>query len=155
MSHPRLPTLGADEQARQICDDRVALTGAGLTVTSFAHPQGAHDDTTRRIVLECGYNSGRDSAGLRGVESCVNCPVAERVPPTAPYALRTVSSVEATTPLQDLKDAVLRAEQGGWVTFVFHDVCDGCGTLAITPTRRCRGIPSSTQGQRCPGAGKW
>ncbi|WP_163997546.1 polysaccharide deacetylase family protein [Pyxidicoccus caerfyrddinensis] len=135
VSHPRLTDLVPDEQARQICDERVALTGAGLTVTSFAYPYGAQDATTRQWVQDCGYNSGRDSAGLRGVESCTSCPVAVKLPPTEPYALRTVSSVEATTTLQDLQGAVLRAEQGGggWVMFVIHDVCDGCDTLAISP----------------------
>jgi peptidoglycan/xylan/chitin deacetylase (PgdA/CDA1 family) len=135
VSHPRLPTLDADEQARQICNERVALMSAGLTVTSFAYPYGAHDATTRQRVQACGYNSGRDSAGLRGVDTCLNCPVAERLPPTAPYALRTASSVDVDTTLQDLQDTVLRAEQGGggWVTFVLHDVCDGCGSLAIAP----------------------
>lgn len=135
VSHPRLTTLDSDEQARQICDERLALTGAGLTVTSFAYPYGAHDATTRQRVVECGYNSGRDSAGLRGTDTCTNCPVAVGLPPSEPYALRTVSSVETTTTLQDLQDAVLRAEQGGggWVMFVIHDVCDGCGTLAIAP----------------------
>lgn len=135
VSHPRLPTLDSDEQGRQICDERLALTSAGFTVTSFAYPYGAQDATTRQWVQACGYDSGRNSSGLRGTESCTNCPVAVTLPPTQPYALRTVSSVEATTTLQDLQDAVLRAEQGGggWVTFVLHDVCDGCETLAIAP----------------------
>ncbi|MFP2924583.1 polysaccharide deacetylase family protein [Pyxidicoccus sp. 3LG] len=135
VSHPRLTTLDPDEQARQICDERVALVGAGLTVTSFAYPYGAQDATTRQRVIDCGYNSGRDSAGLLSSGGCLHCPVAERMPPADPYVLRTVSSVEATTTLQDLQDAVLRAEQGGggWVTFVIHDVCDGCGPLAISP----------------------
>jgi peptidoglycan/xylan/chitin deacetylase (PgdA/CDA1 family) len=135
VSHPRLPDLDPEEQARQICDERVALSTAGLTVTSFAYPHGAQDETTRRLVMECGYNSARDSAGLVSPGGCVNCPVAERIPPANPYAVRTFSSVESTTTLQDLQDAVLRAEQGGggWVTFVLHDVCDGCGPLAISP----------------------
>jgi peptidoglycan/xylan/chitin deacetylase (PgdA/CDA1 family) len=135
VSHPRLTTLPPDEQARQICDERVALSRAGLGVTSFAYPYGALDATTRRLVMDCGYNSGRDSAGLRGADSCTSCPVAERLPPADPYVVRTVSSVETTTTLQDLRDQVLQAEAGGggWVTFVIHDVCDGCGTLAISP----------------------
>ena len=135
VSHPRLPDLDPDEQARQICDERVALSAAGLTVTSFAYPHGAQDATTRQRVLACGYNSARDSAGLLSPDGCGNCPVAERIPPANPYVLRTFSSVESTTTLQQLQDAVLRAEQGGggWVTFVLHDVCDGCGPLSITP----------------------
>ncbi|NMO14285.1 polysaccharide deacetylase family protein [Pyxidicoccus fallax] len=135
VSHPRLTDLDPGEQARQICDERVALSAAGLTVTSFAYPYGALDATTRRLVMECGYNSGRDSAGLLSPGGCANCPVAELVPPRDPYVIRVFSSVDSTTTLQDLQDAVTRAEQGGggWVTFVIHDVCDGCGSLSITP----------------------
>lgn len=135
VSHPRLTDLDEGEQARQICDERVALSAAGLAVTSFAYPYGAQDATTRRLVRACGYNSGRDSAGLVSPGGCASCPVAERLPPADPYALRTFSSVASTTTLEDLQDAVTRAEQGGggWVTFVIHDVCDGCGPLSISP----------------------
>ncbi|WP_257460629.1 polysaccharide deacetylase family protein [Archangium lipolyticum] len=123
LTHPRLTSLTPDQQRREICDDRAALLNAGFRVTSFAYPFGDKDAVTRQIVIDCNYNSARESGGLRSPS-----PAAEPVPPADPYAVRTHGSVQVTTTLADLQDYVRRAEQagGGWVPIVFHHICSPC-----------------------------
>ncbi|NTX65922.1 polysaccharide deacetylase family protein [Myxococcus sp. CA051A] len=138
LTHPHLTELSADEQRREICNDRVALLNAGFRVTSFAYPFGDKDSTTRQIVMDCNCNSARESGGLR-TSSSGSSPAAEPVPPADPYAIRTHGSVQATTTLTDLKNYVLRAEEsgGGWVPIVFHHICGPCNppqTYSISPT---------------------
>ncbi|WP_181791176.1 polysaccharide deacetylase family protein [Myxococcus llanfairpwllgwyngyllgogerychwyrndrobwllllantysiliogogogochensis] len=138
LTHPHLTELSADEQRREICNDRVALLNAGFRVTSFAYPFGDKDSTTRQIVMDCNYNSARESGGLR-TSSSGSSPAAEPMPPADPYAIRTHASVQATTTLTDLKNYVLRAEEsgGGWVPIVFHHICGPCNppqTYSISPT---------------------
>ncbi|MFY0566010.1 polysaccharide deacetylase family protein [Archangium lansingense] len=136
LTHPHLTTLSADEQRREICNDRVALLNQGFRVTSFAYPFGDKDSVTRQIVIDCNYNSARESGGLRTPTGSSGNPYAESVPPADAYAIRTHGSVQDTTSLATLQAYVLRAEEsgGGWVPIVFHHICDGCGeTYAITP----------------------
>ncbi|MFE8596315.1 polysaccharide deacetylase family protein [Archangium violaceum] len=136
LTHPHLTTLSADEQRREICNDRVALLNQGFRVTSFAYPFGDKDSVTRQIVIDCNYNSARESGGLRTPTGSSGNPYAESVPPADAYAIRTHGSVQDTTSLATLQAYVLRAEEngGGWVPIVFHHICDGCGeTFAITP----------------------
>jgi peptidoglycan/xylan/chitin deacetylase (PgdA/CDA1 family) len=138
LTHPRLTQLTADEQRRQICNDRVALLNEGFRVTSFAYPFGDKDSTTRQIVIDCNYNSARESGGLRTPTGSTSNPAAEPVPPTDPYAIRTHGSVQSTTTLATLQGYVLRAEEagGGWVPIVFHHICSPCDlpqTYAIAP----------------------
>lgn len=128
LTHPRLTQLSADEQRREICNDRVALLNAGFRVTSFSYPFGDKDSTTRQIVRDCNYNSARESGGLRTPTGGSGNPYAEPVPPLDAYAIRTHGSVQAATTLTDLKNYVLRAEEagGGWVPIVFHHLCGPC-----------------------------
>ncbi|WP_158623323.1 polysaccharide deacetylase family protein [Corallococcus sp. CA053C] len=128
LTHPHLTQLSADEQRREICNDRVALLNAGFRVTSFAYPFGDKDSTTRQIVKDCNYNSARESGGLRTPTGSTSNPPAEPVPPADAYAIRTHGSVQATTTLTDLKNYILRAEEagGGWVPLVFHHLCGPC-----------------------------
>lgn len=128
LTHPHLTELTPDDQRRQICDDRVALLNAGFRITSFAYPFGDKDATTRQIVIDCNYNSARESGGLRTPTSCSGCPAAEPVPPSDAFAIRTHGSVQSSTTLADLQGHVLRAEQagGGWVPIVFHHICSPC-----------------------------
>jgi peptidoglycan/xylan/chitin deacetylase (PgdA/CDA1 family) len=132
-SHADLTTLAPDERRRQVCDDRVTLMAAGLQIKSFAYPHGKYDDLAKTIVRDCGYNSARTVGGI--VSSCSGCPFAESVPPADPFATRTPAGVYSTTTLETLQGFVTQAEQhgGGWVQIVLHHVCDGCGTLAISP----------------------
>lgn len=135
LTHPHLTELSADDQRREICNDRVALLNQGFRVTSFAYPFGDEDSVTRQIVIDCNYNSARESGGLRTPTGGSGSPYAEPVPPADAYAIRTHGSVQATTSLSTLQAYVLNAETaGGWVPIVFHHICDGCGeTYAITP----------------------
>lgn len=69
IDHPHLLTLTLDERAREICNDRVALLGDGLTVKSFACPYGQFDAATEAIASDCGYNSARGVGGT-GCSGC-------------------------------------------------------------------------------------
>ncbi|MBA3396245.1 MAG: polysaccharide deacetylase family protein [Deltaproteobacteria bacterium] len=136
ISHANLSTLEPDEVRRQVCNDRLALLDAGFAITSFAYPFSAQSSTVHQIVAECGYNSGRLVGGLAMPSSCNGCPYANRMPPPDAYQVRTNDSVKEQTTLEDLTGYVTRAEQngGGWVPIVFHHVCAGCDSLAVSPT---------------------
>ncbi|HKE18060.1 MAG TPA: polysaccharide deacetylase family protein [Kofleriaceae bacterium] len=122
-THVDVTTLAPDEARRQICDDRVALLGRGFVVTSFAYPFGASNALAEQIADECGYNSAR------GVGD-VNNPI----PPTDPFDLHTPPSVKPETTLAQLEGYVTAAEPAGrWVPIVFHHVCDGCASNAVSP----------------------
>jgi peptidoglycan/xylan/chitin deacetylase (PgdA/CDA1 family) len=141
MSHVQLPTLDVDSQRRQVCDDRVALMNLGLRVTSFAYPSGAQDATTRQVIIDCNYNSARESGGLRTPDSCTSCPYAETVPPRDAYTIRNHGSLQRDRTLADLQGLVLRAESagGGWVALSFHELCPG-----PCPTSETYGIDAAT-----------
>jgi hypothetical protein len=128
LTHPRLTTLSADAQRREICNDRVALLNAGFRVTSFAYPFGDKDSVTRQIVIDCNYNSARESGGLRTPGGSSSNPYGEPVPPVDAFAIRTHGSVQDTTSLDTMKAWVLNAENsgGGWVPIVFHHICAPC-----------------------------
>lgn len=135
VNHVDVPSVDAEEQRRQVCTDRAQLLEMGFAARSFAFPRGRLDDASMKVVAECGYLSGRDVGGLQA-SSCPKCPVAESMTPPQRFAIRTPSSVIATTTLDELKDYVTRTEAagGGWVPLVFHHVCDGCNPLSIKPT---------------------
>ena len=126
VNHLDLSTVDLDEQKRQICDDRSTLLSWGFAVTDFAYPFGS-DSGLEQVVQDCGYNSGRDFGGLSEA--------AETLPPADAYAIKTVDGVVSSDTLADLENDVMRAENagGGWVIFVFHNVCDGCSSLAVSP----------------------
>jgi hypothetical protein len=138
VDHVNLPQLEAtdlDEAKRQICNDRVNLLNKGFQPTNFAYPYGAHDDTTKSLARDCGYNSARDTGGVVSPGICDGCPLAESIPPGDPYRTRTPENVKSTTSLDTIKGYVTQAENsgGGWVQIVFHHICDGCGqTWSIT-----------------------
>jgi hypothetical protein len=71
---------------------------------------------------------------LRGGPSCEQCPFAETIPPLDPFATRTAEPSGPTTTLANLQQSVTQAEinGGGWVQFVFHGICDGCGASDAT-----------------------
>ncbi len=129
--HLDLLTVDAVEQKRQVCNDRSTLLGWGLKVSNFAYPFGSNDPALAQIVRDCGYNSARAFEGLTGSGAD-----AETLPPADSFAIKTVDEVLSSTTLADLKGAVTRTEQsgGGWVIFVFHNVCNACGTVATSPS---------------------
>ena len=133
VNHLHLPMLDPAEQARQICDDRVALSRKGLTATSFAYPFASLDPRTEQIVKDCGYNSARSEEGLSEEGTCESCPFGESIPPADPYAVRTATPVTPPTQISSIKQQIIDAQShgGGWVPVVFHEVCDGCSNMAI------------------------
>lgn len=135
VNHVNLPTVDGAEQARQICDDRVALSRFGLDVSSFAYPYDAYSAQTEQIAKNCGYNSARAEAGLFANGACASCSYSESTPPADPYALRTATPVVTDTRLSAIEQQVsdARSHGGGWVPLVFHEVCDACSTMAIAP----------------------
>ena len=138
VDHADLPTLSADDQRREICDDRVALLNRGFQVKNLAYPFGDADATTMSIAQACGYNSARGVGGIRSGHDCSGCPYTEVTPPTNMYLSRATSSVKTDTTFADMTNYVTNAENngGGWVTFVLHHVCESeCGGVyTISPT---------------------
>jgi peptidoglycan/xylan/chitin deacetylase (PgdA/CDA1 family) len=139
VSHQNLLTLSADEQNRQICQDRNTLLSWGFAVTSFAYPFAEFDATTKAIAQHCGYNTARAVGDLLSPLSCSDCPPAETVPPVDKYETRTPDDVESNWTLANLQTLVLRAEQtGGWLPFNLHHICTsgttGCPVQSLSPT---------------------
>jgi len=136
LNHKKLTTLTATEQRRQICDDRTALQSRGYTVTDFAYPYGAGagNSTTRSIVKDCGYTTARKVGELRDNSDCPECDPAETIPPDDPWAVRSTPYVSGPITLSKMKAWVTQAEQdgGGWVPFMFHDICNGCDDASVT-----------------------
>jgi peptidoglycan/xylan/chitin deacetylase (PgdA/CDA1 family) len=143
LDHPDLTAVSPDEARRQIREDRQALIRHGFEARSFAYPGGAYDTVLARIVRECGYAAGRAAYGLRNLDQPREDrrPLAERIPPSNPYAILTPCCIWSTTALSRLVAYVTTAERrgGGWVVLVLHRVCDGCGGEEPAPS-----ISSST-----------
>ncbi|MBN1174376.1 MAG: polysaccharide deacetylase family protein [Micromonosporaceae bacterium] len=132
IDHADLLTLSADDQRRELCNDRVALLNRGLDIRNVAYPYGNADATTRQIAAECGYNSGRTIGGI----ACPGCDRSEHLPPIQQYYVRTPNSVRSTTTLATLQGYVTQAENdgGGWIALAFHHVCESCGDVySVTP----------------------
>ena len=138
VQHADLTTLGGDEAAREICNDRVNLLNWGFAPTDFAYPYGHYDTAIEQQVAGCGYNSAREVGDIRSdVDGgCPGCPFAETIPPADPYATKAPDSVDNSWTPADVEQIVTNAENngGGWVQLTFHHVCDGCATAySITP----------------------
>ncbi|MFB9360192.1 Ig-like domain-containing protein [Actinoplanes nipponensis] len=136
VTHADLPTLSADEQARQVCNDRTTLLSHGLQVSNFAYPYGDDSPAVQQVVQNCGYNSARIVGGIASSGSCYGCPTAEKLPPVNPYAIATPESIKPGTSLEAMQNLVLQAEEngGGWVVLVMHRVCDRCDPYAVAPS---------------------
>lgn len=131
LTHADLPTVTTTEATRQVCDDRQALGGTGV---SFAYPFGATNTTVKGITKNCGYANARGVGSLRSPGyGCLSCPTAETIPAADPYQIRTNKSVQSDTTVEMLKTYVTQAEndKGGWVPLVFHSICSGCATNAM------------------------
>jgi len=122
LHHVNLNNVSESTARTEVCDDRSALIAQGFSpVKSFAYPEAAVNVTAEQIVKECGYDTGR-SVGDLWYEG----PYAETIPPQDPYRLRTAEGATTGTTLAELKASVTDAEThgGGWVSFVFHGICD-------------------------------
>ncbi|WP_248292447.1 polysaccharide deacetylase family protein [Actinomycetospora sp. TBRC 11914] len=132
-NHLSLSSLSTDEAERQVCTDRNTLLSWGHAATSFAYPFSDLNATVQSIAARCGYDTARTVGGLRSPRGCTDCPATEPTPPADIYATRTAADVDETWTLEELENTVTKAEatNGGWLTFVFHDVCDGCEQRSI------------------------
>lgn len=118
-----LTRLPGPEMDAQICDDRATLAQLGFQTTSFAYPRGAQDPQVKAAVQRCGYNSARRSSGLfDSSTSCSSCPVAETVPATDDYRIRTSPQTSDPAELRSRVDRAAR-HGGGWVPLVFTKIC--------------------------------
>ncbi len=131
-NHLSLSSLAADEVERQVCTDRNTLLSWGYAVTSFAYPFSDFSPSVESTVRACGYNTARTVGNLWSPHDCADCVATEPIPPSNPFATGTAADVNETWTLEDLQNTVTRAEtNGGWLTFVFHSVCDGCDPYSI------------------------
>ncbi|WP_283457380.1 polysaccharide deacetylase family protein [Arthrobacter sp. H35-D1] len=127
-----LPALGADEAKRQICHDRVKLTGWGFKATSFSYPFGATNAAIEKMAADCGYNSARSSGTVGGKFGCDTCAAAETVIPQDVYATRATASIDSRWTLADLQAAVRDSEaKGSWLQLVFGSGDEIHGEKAI------------------------
>lgn len=138
VNHIQLGQLPAAEAAREICDDRVNLTGWGFTVTDFAYPFAVEHSRSEGLVRRCGYNSGLGAGQVTGAGICERCGLyAETIPPRDPMLIRAPVEVNASpvhwTP-QTFESIVQKAQEhgGGWIVFLIHDICPGYCKYGIT-----------------------
>jgi peptidoglycan/xylan/chitin deacetylase (PgdA/CDA1 family) len=134
--HANLTTLTTQELQWEVCEDRARLLNHGFPVTDFAYPYGvgAGSPTVVSTLQQCGYNSARRSWGLAG-SGCPTCTdYAETIPPRNYYGLATADAPTSDTTLANLESYVTNAQNngGGWVIFVFHDICDACSTYSTS-----------------------
>jgi peptidoglycan/xylan/chitin deacetylase (PgdA/CDA1 family) len=142
-------SLTYDQAVYQVCHDRDVLISHGFNPVSFAYPAGAYNrtftladgskKTAKDVVRECGYSSGRGAGGITPTG-----PYAETLPPPDAYATRTVGSqctnntyCEEIT-AQKLEDQITATAShgGGWLQFVFHEVCPDTDNTCLTTTWR-------------------
>ena len=140
ISHVDLATLSDAAQKTAICNDMQNLVNWGYPIHSMAYPYGSTGPTTQSIVAAgCvgvgTYESARAVGGLVTGTGCAGCPWADTITQANPYYISTNNSVVSTTTLADMQKYVTQAEAhgGGWVPLVFHNICDNCGTLAVSP----------------------
>ena len=145
VQHPDLPTLAADEQKREICNDRVNLINWGFQPTDFAYPF-ADADTTETAAKACGYNSARGLGNVVDPEGqCPGCVLAETTPPPDPYYLRAPIEVDSTWTLAQMEKEVTQAQsRGGWVILTYHHICSNIGA-ATCPSDLSTTRPHSTR----------
>jgi peptidoglycan/xylan/chitin deacetylase (PgdA/CDA1 family) len=130
LDHLDITQLSSESALRQIEEDRNELMTRGFAAQSFAYPFGSYDSNSESIVRDSGYSSGRGAWGLRNITAEKDDrPYAESVPPPDPFALKTPCCISSSTPLSALDSYVEQAEKrgGGWLPFVLHRLCDGCG----------------------------
>lgn len=142
VQHQDLPTLSADEQKREICNDRANLINWGFQPTDFAYPF-ADSDTNEADAKACGYNSARGLGDVVDPQGdCNGCVYGETKPPPDPYYLRAPDEVDSSVTLAQMEQQVTNAQShgGGWVMFTFHHICTNLGAAdcqtdqSTTPT---------------------
>lgn len=131
-----LGKISADRARQEVCDDRASLSQLGFQVTSFSYPYGVDEPAVKAVVEGCGYNNARSVAGLYvAPEECASCPLAETLPPTDDFRIRTLS-VGNVVPLIEQHITEIARNGGGWAPITFNHVCvcKGLGPESITPS---------------------
>lgn len=128
VTHADLAAVGAEELARQVCNDRATLMGYGLNVENFAYPFASASDAAKAEVAACGYNSARGLGDIRSkVVGSETFPFAETMPPGDLYYTGAPDQLDNTWTLADMQSLVTQAQAngGGWVQLTFHHIGDG------------------------------
>lgn len=128
VDHVSLKGLPTAQATYQACQDRQNLINHGFYPTSFAYPTGAYDAAAEAVVQSCGYTSGRAAGGIDVAGDGAGPLYSEPIPPKDAFATRTVYDPVGNgipVDLNHLKASVAAAAQhgGGWVQFVFHEIC--------------------------------
>lgn len=120
VSHRRLPGLPAEELYEEVYTSKALLEEAGFTVTSFAPPGGANDETVTALVR-------RYYQTLRGTEAGVNTSAVD------PYNL-LVKPTFTWTSTRDVKRWVREArKQNAWLILVFHYIDESDPEYSMHP----------------------
>jgi peptidoglycan/xylan/chitin deacetylase (PgdA/CDA1 family) len=115
------------QKTAEVCDNYQALAQHGLNPASFAYPYGAYNSAAESIVQGCGFSTARITGGLDRNGVGAGPVYAGTIPPKDSYAVPTVYNGGGSAPytLSYLENSVTAAAQngGGWVPFVFHEIC--------------------------------
>ena len=137
LDHVNVQPLSTADARFQVCTDRNNLLRMGLEPRSFAYPFASFDDASEDVAHYCNYDDASATAGLT-----LKGPVANSVPPSDPYAVRTVNAVKKSTKLATLEkyvfaaEAAAQADGSAWTVLVFHHLCDAhCGPYVISKTK--------------------
>lgn len=122
VDHHNLTTRTTSDARAQICDDRTTLIANGIDARNFAYPFGAQNSTIQGLVRDCGYDTARTTGGMDFPPDC--CVFSNPLSIDRPFAVRALQPT-FNVDLEDNREVIERARDygGGWLPFVFHDVC--------------------------------
>jgi peptidoglycan/xylan/chitin deacetylase (PgdA/CDA1 family) len=140
LDHVDLTMLSSTQAQQQVCVDRANLRARGFVATSFAYPFGAFNSTTKTVVRDCGYSSGRGAFGLHNITSTSDTrPYAERIPPLDPYGIRTPCCIKHASFGNSTPTAAALEN------YVTHASSTASATTAAATTRRPPWAPLSSR----------
>lgn len=128
LSHAKSFNLNERQLELQFCCNRELLTQYKWKPTTMAYPHGQYNNTIRKMAQHCAYCNALHVGGLKGMDTCTNCPTAETIPPVdkwkmKSYSVRGIDSLEDLINRVDMaiKDTTLSKK---WVIFNFHKLCE-------------------------------
>lgn len=131
VSHANLIPLTDAEREYQICQDYQTLVSYGFNVTNFAYPFGSNFPGSPHVVYNCGYQSARDSGGIKLTDSCQKC-LPALILPVPDNQLYLLSSIVITwnMTVDDILSYLSTAAyftqyDEKWLIFAFHEIIDG------------------------------
>jgi peptidoglycan/xylan/chitin deacetylase (PgdA/CDA1 family) len=131
VDHANLLALTTEERRFQICADYQTLIDDGFNITNFAYPFGADFPGAPYMLYNCGYQSARDSGGIKLVDACQKCLPALLlpVPDNQLYRLSSIvitSNMTLPELLSYLNAAAYFTQYDErWLIFTFHDIIVG------------------------------